>query len=71
MPPLKSKVCLGLTVIVGKPKEKQNISLSLSLSQRERGRERDPDRESSNSKTLFHKDCSLGSVKICLTTSPY
>ena len=24
----------------------------------------------SNSKTLFYKDCSLDSVKICLTTSP-
>ena len=27
------------------------------------------ERENSNSKTLFYKDCSLGSVKI-LTTSP-
>ena len=26
--------------------------------------------ENSNSKTLFYKDCSLGSVKTCLTTSP-
>ena len=28
------------------------------------------ERENSNSKTLFYKDCSLGSVKTRLTTSP-
>ena len=37
-----------------------------SESERERERERERD---SNSKTLFYKDCSLGSVKN-LTTSP-
>ena len=30
---------------------------------RERKRERERDRKNSNSKTLFYKDCSLGSVK--------
>ena len=33
------------------------------------GRGRERERENSNSKTLFYKDCSLGSVKN-LTTSP-
>ena len=51
--------------------------VSESERERERGRgggggqtERQTDRENSNSKTLFYKDCSLGSVKNCLTTSP-
>ena len=30
---------------------------------RERGRERERESSNSNSKTLFYKDCSLGSVK--------
>ena len=36
---------------------------NLYKEQRERHRERDRDRENSNSKTLFYKDCSLGSFK--------
>ena len=35
---------------------------------RDKEREREREREF-NSKTLFYKDCSLGSVKTCLTTS--
>ena len=31
--------------------------------EREREREKERERENSNSKTLFYKDCSLGSVK--------
>ena len=34
----------------------------------ERGEEQE--RENSNAKTLFYNDCSLGSVKTCLTNSP-
>ena len=41
----------------------------LSANLNSRGRERERERENSNSKTLFYKDCSLGSVKN-LTTSP-
>ena len=37
---------------------------------RERECVRDTERENWNSKTLFYKDCSLGSVKSCLTPSP-
>ena len=32
--------------------------------------ERNKERDRDNSKTLFYKDCSLGSVKNLLTTSP-
>ena len=40
--------------------------------EKERERERGTDRqtENLNSKTLFYKDCSSGSVKACVTTSP-
>ena len=44
------------------PFEAENLSLlSLTLSSKWRERER----ENSNSKTLFYKDCRLGSVKTC------
>ena len=33
-------------------------------------KERQSVRERENLNTLFYKDCSLGSVKTCLTTSP-
>ena len=36
---------------------------------RHRHRQRQRDRENSNSKTLFYKDCSLGSVKNLTTTN--
>ena len=36
----------------------------------QRNRERERERESSNSKTLFYKECSLGSVKTCPAISP-
>ena len=36
----------------------------------ERYTHRERDRETEFELTLFYKDCSLGSVKTCLTTSP-
>ena len=37
--------------------------------ERRRETEAEREREDSNSKTLFYKDCRLGSVKTCLTTN--
>ena len=56
-------------------RERQREKLRERETQRETHTHRDRERENSNSKPLYYKDCSLGSVKKnnnknCLTTSP-